>query len=280
MAFLESPRFPENLSYGAMCGPEFQTEVIVVNSGFESRNINWQQARARYDVGHRGRTRAETDALIAFFRAVKGKAHGFRFRDWTDYQVTHANGRLARLPGSAFQLQKIYPTGALTDARDIRKPVSVSLLRNRQPVVIGPAPGNASVDASTGIVRFVPDTSRAIASITRSNPGVVTTLTAHGFASGDLIDLHTPGGMGELDQKMVTISVLSATSFGIGIDTSVFTAYVGNGVASKTVQPSEVLSWQGAFDVPCRFDTDTMQIEVMDKGIYSWGQIPIVEIRT
>ncbi len=204
MTFLEQPRFPENLSYGALCGPEYQTDVIIVNSGHESRNMNWSQARARYDVGHRGRTRAETDALIAFFRAMKGRAHGFRFRDWTDYQVTPATGRLLKIADTRFQLVKTYAAGALGENRTIRKPASVTVLRNGAPIPFGSKPGQCTLDTTTGVVT--------------------------------LQDI--------------------------------------------AVQAGDALSWQGEFDVPCRFDTDSMQIEVMDKGIYSWGQIPIVEIRT
>lgn len=280
MAFIETPHFPDAISYGAMSGPEFQTDVIVVNSGYESRNANWASARAKFDVGHRGRTKVETDTLVAFFRAVKGRAHGFRFKDWTDYQVTHANGRMTKLPALKFQLQKLYTTGALSETRTIAKPVSVAVLRNGVAATVGASAGQYQQDLTTGILTFNADLNRSITSITKANPGVVTTSAAHGFTTGNVIELSTLGGMGELNNMSVTVIFLSATTFSIGVNTTSFSTYVSFGNAYKTIQPSETLTWQGEFDVPCRFDTDTMQIEIVDKGIYSWGQIPVVEIRT
>jgi uncharacterized protein (TIGR02217 family) len=282
MAFIETPRFPENISYGAMSGPEFQTNVIVVNSGYESRNINWSTARARFDVGHKGRTKAETDALVAFFRAVKGKGHGFRFKDWTDYQVTLATGRTLKQPGLKFQLQKLYASGTLSELRTISKPVAgtVSVQRNGVTVSTGTGAGQYTLDTTTGKITFTEDLRVVITSITKANPGVVTTLVPHGFTTGMVIDLSTSIGMLELNQAIATITVLSPTTFSIGINTSGYSTFITGGVALKTVQPGESLYWQGEFDVPCRFDSDQMQIEIMDKGIYSWGQIPIMEIRT
>ncbi len=281
MAFLESPRFPENISYGAMSGPEFQTHVIVVNSGYESRNANWASARARFDVGHQGRTKEQTDALIAFFRAVKGRAHGFRFKDWTDYQVTLAAGRTLKLPGLKFQLQKLYASGALSELRTIAKPVagSVQVQRNGVTVATGTSAGQYTLDKTTGRLTFKEDVRIGIAAITKANPGVVTTSAAHGFVTGNVIDFDMPLSMAELHRATATITVISPTSFSIGINTTGYSTYSSGGAALKTVQPSETLYWQGEFDVPCRFDIDQMQVEIVDRGIYSWGQIPMVEIR-
>ena len=50
-------------------------------SGYEWRNVNWQQARLRFDAGPGIRGDAELETLIAFFRARRGPAVGFRFRD-------------------------------------------------------------------------------------------------------------------------------------------------------------------------------------------------------
>ena len=282
MSFLETPRFPDNIAYGASAGPEFQTRIILVNSGHESRNVNWSQARARFDVGHKGRTQADTDALIAFFRAVKGRAHGFRFKDWTDHHVSLEQGSTSKLPGLRLQLQKTYRTGTLNETRRITKPVpgTVEVQRNGIRLSLGTAPGQIQIDSASGILSITEDRRVAIAQISNSDPGVVTTFDAHGLNDGDVIDLITAAGMRELNQAITTISLLSSKSFAIDIDTTDYAVYSSGGFALRSVQPNESLSWQGEFDVPCRFDTDQMQIEIIDKGIYSWGQIPLVEIRT
>jgi len=66
-----------------------------------------------------------------------------------------------------------------------------------------------------------------ITNITQANPGVVTTSVEHGYATGDIYRLHVPAafGMVEADGLQVTITVLTATTFSIGVDTTTFTAF-------------------------------------------------------
>ena len=85
MSFIESPRFPDELSFGASGGPAYSTDVVVTDGGQEYRNAVWSQARGSWDVSHAARTQTYYNTLLAYFRAVRGRAHGFR-------------SRLARLP--------------------------------------------------------------------------------------------------------------------------------------------------------------------------------------
>lgn len=144
MAFYESPRFPQDISYDAVGGPRWDTTVIELSSGHESRNQRWSHARCRYDVAHAVRTQVKLDALLHFFHTVRGRTHGFRFKDWSDFQVTSAQGVLTFISGSSYQLYKRYTSGAQTYDRKIQKPVtgSVSVLGG----------GSYSVDSTTGIV--------------------------------------------------------------------------------------------------------------------------------
>ena len=77
-------RFPLQLGYGATGGPEFSTQVVVTGSGHEQRNSQWSDARLYYDAGVGVRSEADLTALIGFFRARRGQAHGFRFSDPLD----------------------------------------------------------------------------------------------------------------------------------------------------------------------------------------------------
>jgi uncharacterized protein (TIGR02217 family) len=123
MAFIET-RFPADISYGSAGGPEYSTDIVVTQGGYEQRNINWSQSRARYNVAYGVRTQAQLDTLIGFFRARKGRADGFRFKDWADYKVLAqiigtGNGALTQ-----FQLVKTYSSGSVTESRTIKKPVA------------------------------------------------------------------------------------------------------------------------------------------------------------
>jgi uncharacterized protein (TIGR02217 family) len=124
MTSFHEVRFPDNIAYGATGGPEFATTVVATGSGHEKRNVNWSQARGRWDVASGLKKQAQIDELIAFFRARRGKAYGFRFKDWTDYQAT---GQLLGTGDDAltqFQLVKHYPSGSVIEVRTITKPVA------------------------------------------------------------------------------------------------------------------------------------------------------------
>jgi uncharacterized protein (TIGR02217 family) len=123
MAFIET-RFPADIAYGSSGGPEYSTDVVITQSGYEQRNSNWQEARAVYNVAHGIKTQSQLNMLIAFFRARKGRADGFRFKDWTDYR---ADGQLIGYGDgetTLFQLIKHYVSGDITETRTIYKPVA------------------------------------------------------------------------------------------------------------------------------------------------------------
>lgn len=150
MAFHEV-RFPVEIALGATGGPEFSTSVVVTAGGFERRNAGWAVPRGRWDVGSGVKEAADTAALIAFFRAREGRAHGFRFRDWADYRATAQSLGTGTGALTTFQLVKRYASGPTTAVRTISKPVSgtVALYLN------GVAQGSGwTVDTATGVVTF------------------------------------------------------------------------------------------------------------------------------
>ena len=143
--------FPDDIAYGATGGPEFATSVVATASGFEQRNINWSAARGRWDVASGLKKQTQLDTLVAFFRARKGRAHGFRFKDWTDFKATAqalgtGNGTI-----TTFQLIRTYSSGGATDVRTITKPVAGTVkvyLAGVQQM------SGWSVNTTTGIITF------------------------------------------------------------------------------------------------------------------------------
>lgn len=73
--------FPIEIGQDATVAPSFSTNVVTSASGYESRNVNWAQARLRFDAGPGVRGEGELETLIAFFRERRGPAVAFRFRD-------------------------------------------------------------------------------------------------------------------------------------------------------------------------------------------------------
>ena len=149
MGFVET-QFPTDISYGSSGGPEYATDVVASSSGFEQRNVNWEQARARYNVAHGVKTKAQLDVLIAFFRARKGRAYGFRFKDWTDYQATETLG-VGNGAQTQFQLIKRYTNGGVSEIPTIKKPVSGTIQVYKNAVL---QTSGVSVDVTTGMITF------------------------------------------------------------------------------------------------------------------------------
>jgi uncharacterized protein (TIGR02217 family) len=147
VSFLETPRFPERLAFGASGGPGFDTSVTVVASGREARNALWAYPRHAWDVSQGIKTQADFEALLSFFMVCRGRLYGWRFKDWGDFQATHSTGVVTGLTSTTFQLFKRYTSGGTTIDRIIQKPVTGSL----EIKVSGVTTGH-TVDATTGIV--------------------------------------------------------------------------------------------------------------------------------
>lgn len=192
-------RFPTDISYGSSGGPAYSTDVVTTFSGHEQRNMNWSHARARYNVAHGVKTQSQLDALVAFFRARKGRARGFRFRDWTDYAAQNQLLGLGDGEAVEFRLLKRYASGDAEDVRLISKPVagSVQVYVDSALQVSG-----VTVDHATGRVLF-----------------------------------------------------------------------------DAPPEEGAEISADFEFDVPVRFDTDSLSARLDNYGVYSWADIPLVELR-
>jgi uncharacterized protein (TIGR02217 family) len=80
-------QFPIALGREASVEPSFSTAIVTTANGVEQRNSDWADARLRFDAGPGVRGEAELAELIAFFRARRGAAIGFRFEDPFDHEA-------------------------------------------------------------------------------------------------------------------------------------------------------------------------------------------------
>ncbi len=151
--------YPFALGREATIVPEFSTSVAVTASGFERRNSLWSDARLRFDVGPGIRSDAELGELIAFYRARRGAARGFRLTDPSDHSSNGMTGTptmLDQLLGigdgviSAFPLVKRYGTDAAGQVRRITRPRFDTLIVSVDGVVMV---GNWTLEAG-GIISF------------------------------------------------------------------------------------------------------------------------------
>jgi uncharacterized protein (TIGR02217 family) len=150
--------YPFALGRSASVAPEFSTSIAVTASGHERRNSLWSDARLHFDVGPGIRSEAELSELIAFFRARRGPARGFRLTDPFDNSSNGMNGSptmLDQLIGTGdgtradFQLVKSYGGGAEPQVRAITRPWASSLL-----VSVGAVATTAWTLGEKGLLRF------------------------------------------------------------------------------------------------------------------------------
>lgn len=145
-------QFPPGISYGSKGGPEFSTDIVATFSGHEQRNINWQEARAKYDISSGIKTEQQWQQLIGFFRSRRGKAIGFRYKDWSDYKAI--NQRVGKGDGqqTEFQLIKHYISGDYNYTRIINKPVNNDFCKIYIDNI--PLENGFNIDFTTGIITF------------------------------------------------------------------------------------------------------------------------------
>ena len=135
--FIESPRFPDNISQDAQSTINYSTTVVKAFSGRVQKNVNWEYPLHRYDAAFGVRTLDDLEQVMAFFHVAEGRANSFRFKDWADYKscsvlaTPTANDQVLGTGNNTqtdFPLIKTYTVGASSKVRLIQKPVTATLL--------------------------------------------------------------------------------------------------------------------------------------------------------
>jgi uncharacterized protein (TIGR02217 family) len=157
MAF-HAIRFPLDVALNARGGPERATDVVTLKSGREERNSRWAHSRRRYNAGYGVKSRADMQAVLAFFEERRGRFHAFLWRDALDFSSggttpTPLDQAIGEGDGTATEFQLVKRYGASFDPylRPITKPVAGSVR-----VAVGGVEltSGFSIDTATGIVTF------------------------------------------------------------------------------------------------------------------------------
>ena len=149
MSFLEI-RFPDSISFNSSTILEFNTTIITSKNGKEYRNVNWNNNKMKFNIVNGIKTKTELDEVIKFFRNVKGKAYGFRFKDWTDFSATNQQIGIGDKETKEFQLIKTYTINGNTYTRKIKKPVISTI----KVFLDGIETNDFSIDLTNGLITF------------------------------------------------------------------------------------------------------------------------------
>jgi uncharacterized protein (TIGR02217 family) len=169
MAF-HAIRFPLDVALGAHGGPERLTDIVTLSSGAEERNARWANSRRRYNAAYGVKSRADMQAVLAFFEERRGRFHSFLWRDGLDFSSNGGSGTptpFDQVIGTGdgtttvFQLVKRYGASFDPYLRPITKPVAGSL---RLAVAGTERTTGFAVDSLTGLITFTtaPASSAAI----------------------------------------------------------------------------------------------------------------------
>ncbi len=163
MAFHEV-QLDTRISYGARGGPGFNTAIVRADSVQEERVERWGGAVRNWDIAYGVKNLDNGPSLIIDFHVARaGAAHGFRFKDHSDFSSSASKrGTPAdtdQVLGfgdgvtTTFQLRKAYTSGGHTVYRSIEKPVAGSVVIARDAIAFASS-GNWTVNTTNGVVTF------------------------------------------------------------------------------------------------------------------------------
>lgn len=271
-------------------------------AGFASVNAAWVESLRRFELGVVPMSLDVWKEIEGLYEVTYGGVYGFLMADPKDSTVAVGEGMLQ--PYSAgntgtlgygygiptYRLSKRYTVAGSTRTRDRRigRPNEVAITRAGSGVSAGASPGQVAINADTGTVTFVPDTTQSISSITTGSSTVINFSTGIGIVAalgvGDrvYVDFTTGSAAGTLNGHSHAITAKGATSLTVSTNTSGMAGAVGT--AYKYPQPSQALVWTGSFYVPVHFENDDIDWELLatgstDERIVAGPQVVLVEVR-
>lgn len=139
-----------------MCEPWWSVTVIALASGTENRNLNWTQARHKYDASLAVRTSDDYVEVLNHFHQARGRTHTWPLRDPIDHRCEQASGVIRQTGDDSPQgitLYKQYGTGEFAYYRKITRPKdgTIAVYINGTPAV---EDSDFELDYETGEISF------------------------------------------------------------------------------------------------------------------------------
>ena len=296
MSFIESPRFPDKISYGSSGGPSYSTDVITVNSGYETRNQNWVQSRHKYDAAFGVVSEPRLSELITYFHAMAGKAHEFRYKDWGDYLSCNLKSIPARTDQSLGFGDSTNGTNSGVFTGDIttvsaQRTTFIDTTRTEVDdyfndlILIFTSGSNIGLTATiinfiSSTKQFIIDPSNLISDLVIGDDYSITKAFTDEF---QISKTYTAGLFTEREiTKPISGTVLVEVNGILKVETTDYTIDYTIGIitfiSGDVPLEGEEIKCGYEFDVPCRFDTDELNINF---EAYSIGNVsvPIIEVR-
>jgi uncharacterized protein (TIGR02217 family) len=283
--FLEE-QFPLCARMGASWGDEFNVQIVTTSAGQEHRRLVHPFPVRHFTVQFTQDFETLWSDLLGLYHRAFGMLAGFRVKCLDDYTTnnnteapTSTDVKLKRLHAGVYQLRKLYGNGASPlpigqPERTIFKPVAGSVVASVNGL---PAPA-FTVDATTGVLTFTGEKTRAITGISKAASAVVTVGT-HAFVNGDVVHFQGIGGMVEMNHRYGTITSFDSTTITVNINSASFTTYTSGGTAKILPQTADVVRAGCEFDIPCRFNS-RLDYSHVSLELRETSTIDLIEILT
>lgn len=147
MAFIEE-RILDCVSYGTEGGPSWYVRRVGLRSGIVRRNAMLSRPLYKFAVVYRNLLAEDHVRVLNAFNATRAGVHGFRLKDWSDFEAVDEVIAVGTGAEQVIQLFKTYTFGGEFVQRPIRKPLAGVVLTSNN------APLAGAVDTTTGIATF------------------------------------------------------------------------------------------------------------------------------
>ena len=146
MTSFTEERFPTDIQLGYTGGPEYNTNISTSSNGNETRNIFWNQPKYKYNISYAIKSEEDLQKIINFFRSKKGRAIGFRFKDYSDYKA------IGEIIGISDGFRKKYKL--CKDYSGIKRMIDKPVPGTVKIYVDNKLVTNYDIDYTTGIIEF------------------------------------------------------------------------------------------------------------------------------
>jgi len=267
MAFAEIRFNGDRIIYGTKGGPAYKTALTQTNGGKEQRSAVWDFPLSMFEFDDRLILDDEKDYIVNFFHAMEGMLTGFRFKDWSDFE-TKDGGVLNSGYGNGSatgQTFKKYVAGSISKFRKISKPIGSTVV-----IAMDGAPVACSLDDTTGIVTFNPVVKSVAGGVAEGTATLLLNVAGHGFSANDVIVFNFAAPWGALSGSRSIIAVVDADHIRVPGNASLLGAFTA-GTATWFPQARNALTWDGEFDLPVRFDSDVIDMQMSSAEVISSG---------
>lgn len=145
-------RLSENVELGATRIEDDDIEITRTDGQWEVRNARHSQGLLEFNISFP--TGEFADDVIAsvksMFKVARKSLHAFRFRDWTDYQLTDEEIGTGDGATVVFQIVKSWTVGSDTHSRKITRPVTPMVVKKDGVVEMS----GYAIDYATGILTY------------------------------------------------------------------------------------------------------------------------------